>query len=407
MDIRMGLGLNTSALSFSQNIFSSGNESPPQNTDIQSRSLSISGMSLNIFSEISAQQNEDGVSISQNLNISLSSFSYTQQMSSGSLVTSMANRMGQFQNSLKGNSRNLFGAVGSRLLGRSTLSQGASLALTGMYMRQTEKLAAMGSSEVQKYLLVVHSLMGKDSKEAERFIRQLDKILSTSGDDEAMRFIDETASRLNILNTSAQVGQVERRLEDGTVLEISVNAGVTQVSMREEVQQVDPIIFDLDGDGVELTGLDEGVEFDMLADGTPVKTSFVKDDDAFLVLDRNSNGKIDDGSELFGTQNGAENGFEELRKYDDNEDGVINSEDMVYDRLGLWRDLNLDGVSQLHEIKSLEYYNIEEIALKYKDENFYTRHEDILAQHSNYIRSDDSTGYAADALLNYINIFKY
>ena len=55
--------------------------------------------------------------------------------------------------------------------------------------------------------------------------------------------------------------------------------------------------------------------------------------DAFLAIDRNGNGSIDDGTELFGDQNGAAHGFAELAKFDSNHDGVINAQDDDFDKL--------------------------------------------------------------------------
>ena len=68
-----------------------------------------------------------------------------------------------------------------------------------------------------------------------------------------------------------------------------------------------------------------------------------KFDDAFLCLDKNGNGLIDNGSELFGDQYGAQTGFDELAKYDSNKDGIVNESDEVYSKLLLWSDMNKDG----------------------------------------------------------------
>ncbi len=65
-------------------------------------------------------------------------------------------------------------------------------------------------------------------------------------------------------------------------------------------------------------------------------TSFVSGGTAFLALDRNGNGRFDDGRELFGDQHGAVDGYEELARFDANADGIIDREDPVFDRLRLW-----------------------------------------------------------------------
>jgi hypothetical protein len=91
-------------------------------------------------------------------------------------------------------------------------------------------------------------------------------------------------------------------------------------------KQQDPIVFDLDGDGIELTDTANGVRFDITGTGKAVQTAWVRGGDALLAWDRNGNGKIDSGLELFGDQRGATNGFEELRKLDTNSDGFIGPE---------------------------------------------------------------------------------
>ena len=95
-----------------------------------------------------------------------------------------------------------------------------------------------------------------------------------------------------------------------------------------------PLVLDLDRDGIETTSSTSGTHFDHDTNGFAEQTGWVKDDDGLLVWDRNGDGTIDDGTELFGTnillQNGqrASNGFAALKEYDNNADGVI--DDQVY-----------------------------------------------------------------------------
>ena len=101
-------------------------------------------------------------------------------------------------------------------------------------------------------------------------------------------------------------------------------------------------VVDLDGDGIELTSHTNGAQFDILGNGQTQNTAFVTGGDAFLAVDRNGDGMINSGKELFGDQHGAANGFEELRKLDANGDGVINRLDPSFSKLALFRD-NGDG----------------------------------------------------------------
>lgn len=84
----------------------------------------------------------------------------------------------------------------------------------------------------------------------------------------------------------------------------------------------------------------------------------------FLALDQNGNGVIDQKDELFGQNEGAENGFEVLKKYDQNKDGVINAKDPVFKKLVLWNDANGDGVCQKTELVKAAKM-LKSISLKY------------------------------------------
>ncbi len=131
-----------------------------------------------------------------------------------------------------------------------------------------------------------------------------------------------------------------------------------------------PVILDMDGDGIELTSNEDGTVFDIDGDGNLDQTSWTKSgqgfDDAFLVLDKNNNGEIDSGKELFGDQNGAANGYEELAKYDLNQDGSIDAKDEIYKELQIWADLDGDGKIGEGEIKGLEEMGVTSISTQYE-----------------------------------------
>lgn len=121
----------------------------------------------------------------------------------------------------------------------------------------------------------------------------------------------------------------------------------------------DPLILDLDGDGLETVGVAAGVLFDHDGDGVRSGTGWVSGDDGFLVLDRNGNGQIDNGRELFGDSTPlaaggtALDGFAALAQEDTNADGRVDSLDANWSNLRVWRDLNQDGVSQAGELFTL------------------------------------------------------
>lgn len=115
-----------------------------------------------------------------------------------------------------------------------------------------------------------------------------------------------------------------------------------------------------------LTSLERGVKFDLDGDGELEKTAWTAagSDDALLVLDRNFNGTIDNGLEIFGDETAQlpspePNGFKALAVFDDpasggNSDGKIDSADSIFGWLMLWIDANHDGRSDQGELSGLE-----------------------------------------------------
>jgi hypothetical protein len=149
---------------------------------------------------------------------------------------------------------------------------------------------------------------------------------------------------------------------------------------EEDIFQCDsPIVIDVSGDGFELTDGPGGVSFDLNGDGAREQISWTAagSDDAWLALDRDQNGQIDNGGELFGnfTQqppSDTPNGFSALALFDlaeagGNGDGWIGAADAVFSTLRLWRDENHDGVSQLGELRSLGDAGISGISTEYRD----------------------------------------
>ncbi len=141
---------------------------------------------------------------------------------------------------------------------------------------------------------------------------------------------------------------------------------------------VDPLVIDLDNDGVELLG--NKVFFDLNNDGKKEYTSWIGDKDGILVRDINNNGKIDNGGELFGDStilvdgSRAKDGYEALAELDTNNDGIINQDDSTYTEIKVWIDSNGDAISQEEELYSLKQLGIKDIALQ--QETAYVEFED-------------------------------
>jgi hypothetical protein len=162
-----------------------------------------------------------------------------------------------------------------------------------------------------------------------------------------------------------------------------------------------PLILDLNGDGVSTLGFAAGVKFDIFANGTPVNTGWVSSSDGLLVLDRNHDGQITDGSELFGTStrlaNGAQapDGYAALRAFDGNADGVIDSKDAIYADLRVWVDRNSDATSQAGELKTLAAAGVASMGLQ-STATLSKDNGNLIGLTSTYQGTDGSTHAAAD-----------
>ncbi len=170
---------------------------------------------------------------------------------------------------------------------------------------------------------------------------------------------------------------------------------------------VDPLALDLDGNGIRTIAANQfsGSLFDHDGDGIRTASGWVAKEDGLLVYDRNGDGIINNGSELFGDatrlKNGgtAAHGFAALADLDDNGDGKIDAADKAFSSLRVWRDLNQDGISQEGELLTLEQAKVRSLSTTFRNTNRSLGDGNTLAQEGSYTTTDGQTRQMGDLLL--------
>lgn len=137
--------------------------------------------------------------------------------------------------------------------------------------------------------------------------------------------------------TFASTGKINTA--DGRTIDFNIEFSMSRAFTEKfnslsvtEMFVCDPLILNLNDNTVSVT--DQKFRFDLDADGKEEEISFAGKGSGFLALDKNNDGKINDGSELFGTKNG--DGFGDLASYDEDGNGWIDENDSVYNKLKVW-----------------------------------------------------------------------
>jgi Ca2+-binding RTX toxin-like protein len=162
----------------------------------------------------------------------------------------------------------------------------------------------------------------------------------------------------------------------------------------------DPVVLDLDGDGVELVARSASHAFyDLNGDGFLENVGWASGDDALLAIDLNGDGIINQTSEINFAHGvaGAATDLDGIRlTYDSNRDGVLDARDARFADFRVWHDVNADGVSDPSELRTLTEAGITSVGLTGSrvDEN---RDGNTIARYTHYTRADGTTGQVGDA----------
>jgi hypothetical protein len=190
-----------------------------------------------------------------------------------------------------------------------------------------------------------------------------------------------------------------------------VNAGLSLLSLLSSFGGVNnygsPLVLDLGDDGIALSSATNGVVFDLVGSGR-ARTAWVEGgDDALLAIDLDGNGRIDDGGELFGegsrvTGFGGGDGFAALATLDrpengGNGNGLVEPDDVMFDRLLLWRDANRDGVSQPSELATVRSAGVRALGTTVEsDRPAFDAHGNDLSARGSFSREDGRAGVMVD-----------
>ena len=160
----------------------------------------------------------------------------------------------------------------------------------------------------------------------------------------------------------------------------------------------DPLILDLDGDGIELAGMSSISPFyDLDGDGFAERTGWTTGDDGFLAIDLNQDGQINDITELFGDRDTS--GFDALAVHDLNADGVIDANDAVFADLRIWHDINSNGVTDTGELDTLSDHGIASINITPANQTLINMTGNEIAAEGSYTLSDGTTQSIFDVRL--------
>jgi len=239
----------------------------------------------------------------------------------------------------------------AQLAGFTTSADIAAFSTQQIQAFTTQQLAALSTSQLQ--WLQTEDIVALTTDQVTGFM--LSQIPSFTTD-QVRAFQTEDLKALTATQAAAFTG---------------ANYNALNTLQRDALAAASPIVLDLDGNGVSTLAASDGVHFDLLGLGRQERVGWTDGRDGLLALDRDGDGRINDGSELFGVGTRladgqrAGDGYQALAELDSHRDGRIDARDDRFGDLRLWVDGNRDGQTDVGELLGLVDLGITELDLSY------------------------------------------
>lgn len=235
----------------------------------------------------------------------------------------------------------------------NNLKSHRSAALSTHEMSLQEQIAQIRASLLESLLNFLQLIGGDNSRSG--YKETIDEASSMLTESHFVKVTTIQMSHVEEESTSFS-GKGMAMTEDGRTIDFNVNFSMSRrltqyagISMARAVNMIDPLVINV---GSEVTSIsDQNFYFDLDCDGEQEKIKGLGPGTGFLTYDRNGDGVINDGSELFGTRSG--DGFRDLAQYDDDGNGWIDENDAIYGKLQVWL-RGEDGVDTLLSLQEAD-----------------------------------------------------
>ncbi|MBQ6588659.1 MAG: hypothetical protein IJI01_08275 [Butyrivibrio sp.] len=250
-----------------------------------------------------------------------------------------------------GNSNKAEDALGSETY--NNLKSHKSAALSTYEMSLQEQIAQIRASLLESLLSFLQLIGGDNSRSGyKETIEEASSLVIES------HFVKVTTIQMSHVEeeSTSFSGKGMAMTEDGRTIDFNVNFSMSRrltryagISLARAVNMIDPLVINVGSDVTSIS--DQNFFFDLDCDGEKEKIKGLGPGTGFLTYDRNGDGVINDGSELFGTKSG--DGFRDLAQYDDDGNGWIDENDAIYGKLQVWL-RGEDGVDTLLSLQEAD-----------------------------------------------------